>query len=432
MHLYNVPIIQQDLRHEETIIQAANALEYLENVITDVFERIDARIEKNCKRISEINSRIKTANSKVDSLNGINKAINIFSPAKSPAVEIFHDIEMTFNNSDGNKIELKTDYHVSSGLDPVNHKNINEKLQYYHVNTKEVSRMTKILSIPEGLGNPPPQIDSVNGILLFNTMENPYDNYKNKDSSDSRKIGIQMINPQISGQKMDAAPMSISNRKMMNKKYVDNLLYTPGLTEAPELDIPLDLPDLPGIADDINFSLKESEPTIAPSVRNIPTNLPNLPDLEEIDSLPLEVVEDLKKIGHPIVEEPKKVVSVPVVSGLPPPPPPPPPPPILETKTSTVPEPQILPSTKVPVIAKSDARLNLMESIRQHGGSKAKLRGADQRVDDKKAVTPSSGGNLMADLHNKLSMRRKGISGAKDQSSGKTMYILFYLLIIFV
>lgn len=46
MHLYDVPVIHPDLRHEETIIQAINSLEYLNFVITDVFDKIDQRIAK--------------------------------------------------------------------------------------------------------------------------------------------------------------------------------------------------------------------------------------------------------------------------------------------------------------------------------------------------------------------------------------------------
>ncbi|CAG9584581.1 unnamed protein product [Danaus chrysippus] len=59
-----------------------------------------------------------------------------------------------------------------------------------------------------------------------------------------------------------------------------------------------------------------------------------------------------------------------------------------------------------------DAHANLMAAIRQAGGvGRAKLRHADDMTTDK-ASKPVSG-DLMADLHAKLSMRRRGISGAE-------------------
>lgn len=73
----------------------------------------------------------------------------------------------------------------------------------------------------------------------------------------------------------------------------------------------------------------------------------------------------------------------------------------------------------MPPKALGDARANLMESIRQAGGSgKARLRSAkDRKIEvkkkkqEEKATISSSGGDLMADLSAKLAMRRKGISG---------------------
>lgn len=64
-----------------------------------------------------------------------------------------------------------------------------------------------------------------------------------------------------------------------------------------------------------------------------------------------------------------------------------------------------------------------MEAIRQAGGSgKAKLRSAkDLKIEAKKKKQEEKavggGGDLMADLHAKLSMRRKGISGVKKPES---------------
>ncbi|XP_077286128.1 WASH complex subunit 1-like [Arctopsyche grandis] len=61
-----------------------------------------------------------------------------------------------------------------------------------------------------------------------------------------------------------------------------------------------------------------------------------------------------------------------------------------------------------------------MEAIRRAGGSgKAKLRPASEAgKEEEKPKSSAPGGNdLMADLHAKLSMRRKGISGDRAKAS---------------
>ncbi|CAG9093381.1 unnamed protein product [Plutella xylostella] len=67
---------------------------------------------------------------------------------------------------------------------------------------------------------------------------------------------------------------------------------------------------------------------------------------------------------------------------------------------------------------------NLMAAIRQAGGAgKAKLRSAANEPGDKDDKKPASGGDLMADLHAKLSMRRRGISGA-ERGGGSVLHTL--------
>jgi len=42
------------------------------------------------------------------------------------------------------------------------------------------------------------------------------------------------------------APMSILNREEMERHVADNYLYIPDLGDVPEINVPMDLPDLPG------------------------------------------------------------------------------------------------------------------------------------------------------------------------------------------
>jgi WAS family protein 1 len=48
-------------------------------------------------------------------------------------------------------------------------------------------------------------------------------------------------------QRMEAAPISISQREKLDHPKVEKYFYSPGLGEVPQIDVPLDLPDLPGI-----------------------------------------------------------------------------------------------------------------------------------------------------------------------------------------
>ena len=79
----------------------------------------------------------------------------------------------------------------------------------------------------------------------------------------------------------------------------------------------------------------------------------------------------------------------------------------------------------VPAEVESGGRADLMAAIRNAGGKeKAKLKDAKQRKVERKkekSSAPASGGDVMSDLFSKLTMRRKGISGNKqDQSSGSS------------
>ncbi|GAB0087798.1 hypothetical protein DMENIID0001_021480 [Sergentomyia squamirostris] len=394
MHLYSVPLIQQDLRHEEAIIQAVNAFEYLENVISDVFATINARIDKNNSRVDDIRHRINVANAKVEKLVGIKKSVTIYSPAKYPSGETVEDIPVTFPTSHpDDTVKLNQDYTVESQLDPVSHKRLQDKLHFYHV--RKINEQSSSV-IPEGLGAPPAHLTSINSFLLFNTAENPYEHYNKVDplSGTIRTTSSSTVLEDDS-QKMEAAPLSISNRNAQPKKVSDNFFYTPQHDDAPALDVPDDLPDLPGIAGDVTFSEEPHQAFPETTPGTISTLLPTDDELDLNISVikPVEIHEEVPKIAE--------------ISS---PPPPPPPQPMMTSSPATS---TAKPSAEKSLPQMSDARSNLMEAIRQAGGKTQ--RAAEQKPPGKKeAPPPAGGGDLMADLRNKLTSRRKGISGAKD------------------
>lgn len=52
-----IPIISQDLKQDEVCIRALLTFEYLDKVVDEFFDRIDARIAKNMARIENVNKR---------------------------------------------------------------------------------------------------------------------------------------------------------------------------------------------------------------------------------------------------------------------------------------------------------------------------------------------------------------------------------------
>ena len=88
---------------------------------------------------------------------------------------------------------------------------------------------------------------------------------------------------------------------------------------------------------------------------------------------------------------------------------------------SGVGKPEGKPSDVPDAVTEDDGRAGLMAAIRNAGGKKgAKLKNAKERKKERKqekAATSSGGGggDLMSDLFSRITMRRKGISGSKQE-----------------
>ncbi|KAF2884009.1 hypothetical protein ILUMI_22127 [Ignelater luminosus] len=411
--IYNVPIIPQNLRRDETIVQIGDALNYLSEVANDIFSRVNNRVETNKVQLSNLSNRVDEARLKISKLTGAKKATQVFSSSKYPAADVHRqyksifesDRKLPFNRS---KIKFKD---IQMKDEPL------ETLQFYHVKVRDLDEIQDV----NGLGEIPRDIKSINDLLLYNTGKNPYKNYEMSDPLQASFRAKKDDTLDVSD--IGAAPHSISERATLTRSATESYFYSPDLGDVPSIDVPLDLPDLPGIADDLRY-VNELGPGIAPSVSTTP-NVPELPVLNGLISQDINV--DKKE---------------PVVL----PPPPPPPITVLATQVD-VPRENINDSTAEQQISKSpsvqfeshinlkpveeqnshevdksskppvivtDAHASLMEAIRKAGGSKnAKLKTTEPKTN--KPAPPS--GDLMADLHLKLSLRRKGISGTKAQDN---------------
>ncbi|KAI5651706.1 WAHD domain of WASH complex domain-containing protein [Phthorimaea operculella] len=358
--IYKVNLIPSDLSTEETILQIADTLENLNGIVEDVFARLSKRIQNNMNKTTKLKERIDISRSKVEKITGMQKAIKVFSGAKYPASIKHEHYESVF------------------GLDGYNHVSKKaEKLHFYHVKVAQPKSAK-----PKQDFNLNTVIDSmstVGELLVFNTEESPYLGTVSKVPSQIPRVVTNVENKSL----LEAAPSSIMKRDVL-KREADEYMYAPGMGMVPELEMPLDLPHLPGIAGDVQFSLA-GDGSIAPSVVTSPVAASAALPEELPDILP-DVVEDVKE---EVVSEPAPAVR----TEKPAPPP-----------------------------AAGDAHSNLMAAIRQAGGAgRAKLRPA--AADSPADKPPKSGGDLMADLHAKLSMRRRGISGA-ERSGGSVLHTL--------
>lgn len=166
--IYNVPVIPENLRREETIVKIAECLVYLQEVSVDIFERINQRVEKNQKYLSNISERINTAGAQVKKLSEVKSATQVFSSSKYPATNLNKNHVSIFKN----------DQPLHMKRFNVEYKNVNvkdepmESLLFYHVKVKDGK-----INNRKGLGKVPRDIRYLNDLLLFNSGKNIYNNY---------------------------------------------------------------------------------------------------------------------------------------------------------------------------------------------------------------------------------------------------------------
>lgn len=443
---YFVPTIPPDLRREETIHQISDALEYLDKVANDVFARIGKKVAENKASLAKINDRVNLAAARVDKLKGSNKATKVFSSAKYPSVDTLELFRTDFTHTNGLREITHPHYKVQEKHAQVDERVLRDKLQFYNVHLN--TRQRKDHHQAEGLGGLPSDVPSVSSLLLFNTTENPYKKYVMLDPLGVVTKTRSAIEEEEAS--MAEAPSTITHNQEMLNPMADDLTYRPVMADLPDIAVPGNLPNLPGVAEDVAYSADDG-PSIAPSVMG--SNLQDL-DLPSVsaahDAIPPGPTDMTVVTSDPAAPPPPPPEPAP--GGPPPPPPPPPPGPPPPPPPGSAPPPPPPPGAPPPppppgppppppgdvpaeVAKPAPGRQSLLDSIINAGGAAgAGLKSAkDRKLTKKKkkqdekdsgAAGASSGGggggDLMSDLFSKLTMRRKGISGTKseEKSSG--------------
>ena len=434
-NFYEVPLVQNDLRSEETIVHVLGALTQLSKVSNDIFSKIDVKCTEFQQKIFDVNKRVDSANAKIDALKEAKKATVVFSSAKYPGNEKHRDYESIFAGVDQKQEYAHPRHNITERPQEFNLKNLQGKLQFFTVKEKPKDK-----SIPKGLGSIPSNLSSASSLTVYNTAESPYNDSVKADPLEA-KLKMKKQNLEESDRDKNNMDETDFNKGLMNHEENDNLFYNPDMGDLPDFDLPDDL-ELPNIAQDMQYSL-DIGPGIAPTMnlQDLPEILEDLPDLgggENVEENDKDTTTQSQPGPPP---PPPSSNSAPPVSNNPPPPPPPanipPPPPSAPAAPPPPPPPANIPppppvsdqtdekSEEAPKSAPppdSDARGGLLDAIRKAGGASGaglksiKERKAEERKkrDEAQAAAPSSsGGDLMGDLMSKLTMRRKGISGAK-------------------
>ena len=315
--VYNIPVVLPDLRKEESYHQIVDALEYLDAVACDIFNRISCRVAENRDQLSTINNRINIAQSKIDKLRSSStKATRVFSSPKYPAPEKVFEYHSLYQEVvPGLQKVRKSRKEIESRLMEVTPEVLKSKSKPFILDLglkrRGRSGTRNISGDPEqgeGLGSLPKHLPSVSSLLLFNTSENPYKKYVLLDplSGAMTKTRDNIIEEE---NQLTEAPFSIVQGEELGTGPRDSIMYVPIMPELPELEVPETLPHLLHVADE--FFTEDVGQSIAPSLVNaMVPELPNLADPGASEPPP-------PSTSHP---------PPPPDAGPPAPPPPPPPP----------------------------------------------------------------------------------------------------------
>ncbi|CAB4061487.1 WASH1 [Lepeophtheirus salmonis] len=388
---YPIKLIAQGLSSQETVLEIASSLEYLNAVANDIFLRISQRIQSEKESLDRITSEIKGIESRVEELKVKKNGFQIHLPIRC-----------------------------------ISKKSVQQHSTHHHHRSK---------------------MKSVSNVLLFNTAERIYMLDKHREAIDPLNASKKRSSSLMFGNELLDGEDNVDKTRELDTEGGDHLLYPEEEEEEmPELDLPDDL-GLDNIAEGFTNSIME----ILPKTMQQPEHQPQIESkpslLEPISTSRVTIQPNTP----PTISTPNSIT----VPHPPIPAPPPNPPPTNSTldvaPDPPIPVPPPPPhhplhcSLKKPVES-GDSRGDLLAAIRNAGGSKcAGLKSAKARKLNE--LKPGVGGvnnkvtngpDLMMLLANNLRLRRKGMSGKSNNNDhldsadekGKVLWNQVPLLIV--
>jgi len=403
-----IPLLPYDLGYEETILQLIKSLDCLDKVVECVYEHVRGNINSQKSEIVKLNEKLNDVAKKVQKLSNTKKSIQVYSSSKYPATHLQKDYEYSYNFDVKSDIidNIQVAHQICVSKDP------SDKLKFYHVNDgKKLSKNKDIIHM-KGLGGLPDGVDYINSLLLFNSNENLYKNYV---LSNPYKVKETLTSKQV--EKVKNINKSVFTLPLNDTENQFNYSYTPEYEEVPSIDVPADLPDLPGIAGDVQcYKNEEEEENLSKPVVCNPSSVVDLPSFDELDK-----IKNDEKVPNNSIQTEQEIIKMTEPEQLP----------TVVSIQSKIDQVEVIDNSvkKDQYVNKTyDDSINthsvLMDEIRNAGGlQKAKLRSVVDRKTNNE--TMPTGDGLMADLHKKLAMRRQGISGNNKQNDSSLEGVIY-------
>jgi len=424
--VYNVPVIQQGLSPSESLYQMLDALEHLDNVVNDVFDKISSRITEEKNKLAAVNTRIEAAKSKIDRLTGTSQATTVFSPAQYPAPSKLNEFTPLFDGLFNTEMKHSKHKPVEVEKNPLKSVESSDDLrEFVQARHREIilSSDTKEFNVEkekkEGLGRLP-NVTSVSSLLLFNSNVNLYNSYviMNNLAVDGDDANANASKKETT-KKLGDAPKTVSEGDVLPEiESLYNVTYKPVLGDVPIFNLPNQLPNLPNVAN-INWSvpdLPEWSSVVVPSKR---TNVLNLPTVDANNNSAAASSSSSNMGPLPNIS-----TLTPASDGSALPPPPPPPGPGANTPPQPPPNPGSTPEQSDETADKStatgepgDARSSLLDQIRNPNIKlkSSKERELEDENSEKKSKKPMRNtADLFGDLLNALKIRRQGMQGNNE------------------
>ncbi|KAF0699707.1 hypothetical protein As57867_009717, partial [Aphanomyces stellatus] len=317
--VYCVERVFEDLKKPFVVKDVIRQLIHLDTIVTDVFLRIGNKVQAEKDRVKAIDKRIVDCQNKVNAIieRGIsNKPTTVFSTAKYPAPRILPAMKGLYSDKPYEENPPLAVSDAATHFLPAEAPTPGQRAQlmaevldlFERVNPASEGRKVEVNMAKEGLGRLPDDIPTIGSVLLFNSGENPYQQYTSWDNL----LGIDAAEEEEKKKVLAAAPDSVVNGGEGFDGTIDKGIFKPSPAVYDKNQFPDVLPGLKGIAVEYKYD-NQVNASIAPSHFQ-DSGLPDVPQIAEFATGPTAFQ------PHGMGEGPLGPTDV-----APPPPPPPPP-----------------------------------------------------------------------------------------------------------